>query len=83
MNHVITFDDDGTANTLWTDKLPLAELGTMKVKRASWIDFNEGTQKWEICPHHPSYFHDDVPRKIPWRARSAVPRFSSSRVEFI
>jgi hypothetical protein len=48
MNHVITFDDDGTANTLWTDKLPLAELGTMKVKRASWIEFNEGTQKWEV-----------------------------------
>jgi hypothetical protein len=48
MNHVITFDDDGTANTLWTDKLPLAELGTMKVKRASWIDFNEGTQQWEV-----------------------------------
>lgn len=46
--HVLTFDDDGTASTLWTDKLPLAELGRLTVTRASWIDWNPETQEWEV-----------------------------------
>lgn len=48
MPHVLTFAAEGSCSTLWTDKLPLAELGTMRVRRASWIDFNEHTQKWEV-----------------------------------
>jgi hypothetical protein len=30
---------------LWTDALPLAELGRLRVRRASWIDFNEHMQR--------------------------------------
>ena len=46
--HTLTFRADGTARTLWTDALPLHELGRLFVRRASWIDFNEHTQKWEV-----------------------------------
>jgi len=46
--HTITFKPDGTARTLWTDSLPLRELGTLSIRRASWIDFNEHTQEWEV-----------------------------------
>ena len=46
--HTITFAADGSARTLWTDALPLRELGTLFIRRASWIDFNEHTQKWEV-----------------------------------
>ncbi|MEA3207890.1 MAG: hypothetical protein QOE70_947 [Chthoniobacter sp.] len=48
MTHILTFEEDGSAHTLWTDALPLAELGTLRVRRASWIDFNEHTQRWEV-----------------------------------
>ena len=51
--HTLTFRADGTARTLWTDALPLQELGRLFVHRASWIDFNEHTQQWEVrlTPH--------------------------------
>ena len=48
MTHILTFDDDGGCHTMWTDKLPLAELGTLRVRRASWIDFNDQRQQWEV-----------------------------------
>jgi hypothetical protein len=44
----ITFHEDGTATTLWTDHIPLADLGQCRVRRASWIDWNEHTQRWEV-----------------------------------
>jgi len=36
-SHALTFENDGSAHTLWTDALPLGELGTLRVRRASWI----------------------------------------------
>ncbi len=45
---ILTFHPDGTVGALWTDALPLGELGPMTVRRASWIDFNEHTQQWEV-----------------------------------
>ncbi|MGB8166153.1 MAG: hypothetical protein WCF18_01595 [Chthoniobacteraceae bacterium] len=47
-SHVITFPEDGTATTLWTDHIPLADLGHCRVRRASWIDWNEHRQRWEV-----------------------------------
>jgi len=48
MTHVLTFENDGTAHTLRTDAFPLTELGNLRVRRASWIDWNEHTQRWEV-----------------------------------
>ena len=36
-SHALTFENDGSAHMLWTDALPLGELGTLRVRRASWI----------------------------------------------
>ena len=47
-NHCITFATDGTARTLWTDDLPLHDLGTLTVERASTIEFNLTKQEWEV-----------------------------------
>jgi hypothetical protein len=48
MTHTLSVEEDGTIETLWTDALPLAELGTMTMKRASRIEFNEEIQMWEV-----------------------------------
>ncbi len=48
MNIKISFKPDGTAQCLWTDALPLHELGRLKIYRASNIEFNNGTQQWEV-----------------------------------
>lgn len=46
--HVITFAPDGTARCLWTEALPLHELGRLEIQRASTVDFNPTTQEWEV-----------------------------------
>jgi hypothetical protein len=48
MTALISFSDDGTATALHTDIIPLQSLGTCRIRRASWIDFNEVTQEWEV-----------------------------------
>ena len=48
MNINITFTPDGTAQCLWTEVLPLYELGLLEITRASNIEFNNSTQHWEV-----------------------------------
>ena len=39
---------DDTAQCLWTEALPLHELGRLEITRASTIEFNNSTQHWEV-----------------------------------
>jgi hypothetical protein len=48
MNTQISFKPDGTAQCLWTEALPLHELGRLEITRASHIEFNNSTQHWEV-----------------------------------
>jgi hypothetical protein len=48
MNINIQFNTDGTAHCLWTDAVPLHELGRLEITRASHIEFNNSTQHWEV-----------------------------------
>jgi hypothetical protein len=48
MNIQISFKPDGTAQCLWTEALPLHELGRLEITRASDIEFNNSTQQWEV-----------------------------------
>ena len=66
----ITFNPDGSASALYTDAFPLRALGTLTVRRASWIDFNEHTQQWEVrlSPHadDPVFTHPSREECIRW-----------------
>ena len=48
MNHLLTFKPDGTATTLWTEAIALPSLGRLTIRRASTVEFNTATQKWEV-----------------------------------
>ena len=48
MNITISFTPEGTAQCLWTEALPLHQLGRLRITRASNIEFNNGTQHWEV-----------------------------------
>ena len=48
MNTQITFNPDGTALCLWTEAVPLHELGRLEIHRAMNIDFNNPMQHWEV-----------------------------------
>ena len=45
---IISFHPDGTAQCLWTEALPLHELGRLEIHRATNIEFNNATQHWEV-----------------------------------
>lgn len=45
---VLSFDEEGGVSCLWTDELPLRELGVLDVQRASSIEFNPATCEWDV-----------------------------------
>ena len=47
-DHTITFASDGTARCLWTEAVPLHELGRLDIHRASMVEFDHVRQKWEV-----------------------------------
>ena len=48
MNIQISFHTDGTALCLWTEAVPLHELGRLEIHRATNSEFNNNTQQWEV-----------------------------------
>ena len=48
MNIHISFNTNGTAQCLWTEALPLHELGRLEITRATNIEFNNTTQQWAV-----------------------------------
>jgi hypothetical protein len=48
MNAILTISDTGDIECLWTEAIPLESLGTLTVKRASSIEFNDASQMWEV-----------------------------------
>jgi hypothetical protein len=45
---VIRFDRQGDGHCLYTELIDLHQLGSLQVKRASVIDFNNQSQRWEV-----------------------------------
>jgi hypothetical protein len=48
MNIQISFNPNGLAHCLWTETLPLHELGLLAIHRATNIEFNNSTPHWEV-----------------------------------
>jgi len=47
-NLTINIAADGSARCIYTDALPLADLGQLDVRRASHVEFNSDAQRWEV-----------------------------------
>lgn len=45
---IIQFHSDGRRFAIWTEEVPLEELGTLTCKRASTIERNDATGEWEV-----------------------------------
>ncbi len=69
--HVITFAPDGTARCLWTETLPLHELGRLEVHRASTIEFDNNAQQWLVRDRHDSvrFFSKSRAACLRWERR--------------
>ena len=61
MNAVLTFKPDGIVTGLYTEAIPLDDIGVLEIHRITEIVFNRGTQKWEV---------KDMEQKVLFRNRS-------------
>ncbi len=75
MNTTISFTPEGTAHCLWTEALPLHELGKLQVTRASRIEFNNTTQQWEVKDRrgHIRFFSRSRSACLEWEQRNLQP----------
>ena len=48
MTTEITIAPDGTARCLWTEAVPLHELGRLAIQRAFAIEFDNRVQAWRV-----------------------------------
>ena len=48
MNATITFSSDGNGHCLYTEAIDLKNIGTLQIKRATNIEFNDKNQCWEV-----------------------------------
>ena len=45
---VIRFDKEGTGHCLYTEAVDLSTIGPLQIARATSIEFNHGSQEWEV-----------------------------------
>jgi hypothetical protein len=48
MKAVLNFTPAGNVEGLYTEVIPLAELGALHIERWTVIEFNNGTERWEV-----------------------------------
>jgi hypothetical protein len=46
--NVLTVAPGGIVTGLYTETIPLAEIGALRVERLTSIEFNDTSQKWEV-----------------------------------
>ena len=46
--NVLTFAPGGVVTGLYTETIPLGELGALHIERLTTIEFNDQSQQWEV-----------------------------------
>jgi hypothetical protein len=59
----ITIAPDGTARCLWTEALPLHELGRLDIQRACDIEFDNESQTWCVFNGYGQSLHSHPSRQ--------------------
>lgn len=45
---MLTFDHSGMGSCLYSELIDLTQIGALQIRRASTIEFNNNTQRWEL-----------------------------------
>ena len=72
---IITFAPDGAARFLWTEAVPLHELGRLQIHRATNIEFNNPAQQWEVIDRrgHIRFFSKSRSACLEWEQTNLQP----------
>ena len=75
MKITISFTPEGTAQCLWTEALPLHELGRLQVTRASNVEFENAAQQWEVIDRkgHVRFFSKSRSACLEWEQQNLQP----------
>jgi hypothetical protein len=47
-DHIIILSTSGTVRCLWTEAVPLHELGRLEIQRACSVEFDNRLQAWRV-----------------------------------
>ncbi len=73
---VILFDPAGRARCLYSEIVDLQALGRLKVRRATRIEFDALTQRWQVLPAHGRRVLFSSPsrtRCLAWERANVIP----------
>lgn len=62
MNKVFVVDAEGVVHGLWDDTIDFRSVGECQVERASSVEFNNETQKWDVHLADGTYIGSDDSR---------------------
>jgi hypothetical protein len=60
---VLTFKPDGIVVGLYTEAIPLTEIGALKINRLTAIEFNDSVQSWEVKDRAGTVLFSDASRE--------------------
>ena len=68
---IITVAINGTARCLYTEAIDLRSIGSLELRRASVIEFNNSTQMWEVRDLNGQTLHSHPSRQacLAWEAQ--------------
>jgi hypothetical protein len=72
----ITFTPDGSGHCLYSELLDLQSLGALACTRATEIEFNPNTQRWEVRPADSSkllFSHQSRQACLVWEQENVEP----------
>jgi len=61
---VLKFDTSGAGHCLYSELIDLNRLGSLKVRRASNIEFNASRQEWEVRNRSGRVLHSNPSRSV-------------------
>jgi len=69
--NVLTFNPTGIVTGLYTEAIPLAALGALKIERLTSIEFHDPTQQWEVRDRTGTLLFSDPSREqcLQWEHR--------------
>ena len=71
----LTFDINGNGFGLYTEAIPLQQIGQLELRRATNIEFNHQEQKWEVVDLDSKVLFSSPSRTVclAWEAVNLLP----------